>query len=90
VVKELGKLAGRNLGRCPPPHLRGRSKRPSSDCLSKTQVCAKAKANVYGLRPAQCRKVKGGSSFLKKLPTEAPVNGSSNYNCSMVAKFLVG
>ena len=61
MVKELGKLAGRNFGRCPPPIYRGRSERFSSDCLTKTQVYAKAKAYVYGLKPAQCRKVNCGS-----------------------------
>jgi hypothetical protein len=30
----------------------------SRDCLSKTQVCANTKVDVYGLTPAQCRKVK--------------------------------
>ena len=29
-----------------------------SDCLSKTQVYAKSKDDVYGLTPARCRKVK--------------------------------
>ena len=29
-----------------------------SDCLPKTQVHAKAKAAVYALTPARCRKVK--------------------------------
>jgi len=31
----------------------------SSDCLPKTQVSANAKADILGLTPAQCRKVKG-------------------------------
>ena len=30
----------------------------SSDCLAKTQVCAKSKDDVYGLTPARCWKVK--------------------------------
>ena len=30
----------------------------ASDCLAKTQVCAKSKDDVYGLTPAQCWKVK--------------------------------
>jgi hypothetical protein len=30
-----------------------------SDCLPKTQVCAKPKGDVYGLTPAQCQKVNG-------------------------------
>ena len=29
-----------------------------SDCLAKTQVCAKARADVYELTPARCWKVK--------------------------------
>ena len=29
-----------------------------SNCLAKTQVCAKPKGEVYGLTPARCRKVK--------------------------------
>jgi len=28
---------------------------PLSDCLSKTQVRAKVKTDVYGLTPAQCQ-----------------------------------
>ena len=47
----------RNLG------IRGASEmRPqrigSSNCLAKTQVCAKARADVYELTPARCWKVK--------------------------------
>ena len=30
-----------------------------SNCLPKTQVCAKPQGEVYGLTPARCRKVKG-------------------------------
>ena len=33
--------------------------RVPSNCLPKTQVYAKLKGDVYGLTPAQCRKVKG-------------------------------
>ena len=33
-------------------------RRVSSNCLPKTQVYAKLKGDVYGLTPAQCRKVK--------------------------------
>ena len=71
--------------------LMGFNKRLQSDCLPKTQVCANSKEEVYRLRPAQCRKVNcGGESDLSdKPPIEAPVNGSSNYNCSMVAQSLV-
>ena len=47
----------RNFGR------RGASvRRPQrigpSNCLAKTQVCAKPKGEVYGLTPARCWKVK--------------------------------
>jgi hypothetical protein len=56
------------------------------DCLPKTQVCANSKEDVYGLKPAQCRKVNGVgvTTSVVMLAKEAPVNGSSNYNCSMV------
>ena len=30
-----------------------------SNCLAKTQVCAKPEGEVYGLTPARCWKVKG-------------------------------
>ena len=39
-----------------------------SDCLSKTQVCAKSKDDVYGLTPAQCRKVKGMCASIEPKP----------------------
>ncbi len=46
---------------------------------------------VWGLTPAQCRKVKEvGQRAILKLATEAPVNGGRNYNGPKVAKFLVG
>ena len=61
-----------------------------SDCLSKTQVCAKSRDEVYGLTPAQCRKVKEVGDLMTGEPaTEAPVNGGRNYNGPKVAKFLV-
>ena len=61
------------------------------DCLPKTQVHANQQWEVYGLTPARCWKVKGsGYSFMKKLRTQAPVNGGRNYNGPKVAKFLVG
>ena len=46
MVKELGKKAGRNLWEMPYHVHHGHSKRVLSDCLSKTQVPAKAKADV--------------------------------------------
>ncbi len=59
--------------------------------LPKTQVSANSKEDVWGLTPAQCRKVKEvGQGFALKLTTEAPVNGGRNYNGPKVAKFLVG
>ena len=62
-----------------------------SDCLLKTQDCAKTQVDVYSLTPARCRKVKGtGYPFGEKLRTEAPVNGGRNYDGPKVAKFLVG
>ena len=62
-----------------------------SDCLPKTQVSAKSNDEVWGLTPAQCRKVKEvGQGATLKLATEAPVNGGRNYNGPKVAKFLVG
>ena len=62
-----------------------------SNCLAKTQVYAKPKGEVYGLTPAQCRKVKEVGDLMTGEPaTEAPVNGGRNYNGPKVAKFLVG
>ena len=50
IAKELGKLAGRNFGRCPAREARksgvGRSERLLTDCLTKTQVSAKPKGKV--------------------------------------------
>ena len=60
-----------------------------SDCLSKTQVYAKAKAKVYGLMPVRCRKVKEGADSFDEALTEAPVNDGFNYKSPKVAKFLV-
>ena len=60
-----------------------------SDCLAKTQVCAKARADVYELTPARCWKVKRSCQATKQR-IEAPVNGGRNYNGPKVAKFLVG
>ena len=51
------------------------------------------KVDVYRMTPARCRKVKEGGYFsfgIKKLTTEAPVNGGRNYDGPKVAKFLVG
>src|SRR6266700_1584370 len=64
-VKELGKLTPYLWKKGSPSSclvvthkgVRGTQERGSSDCLAKTQVSAKAKAEVYGLTPAQCRKV---------------------------------
>ena len=84
--KEFGKIAGRKLARCPTPSNRGYNKRLFVDCLPKTQVCAKPKGKVYGLKPAQCWKVncEDESPSGDRSSREAPVNGSSNYkqNCS--------
>ena len=46
-------LEGRDIRRGNRPQLR-----VPSNCLPKTQVYAKLKGDVYGLTPAQCRKVK--------------------------------
>jgi len=40
--------------------------RGSSNWLTKPQVCAKSQDDVYGLTPAQCRKVKGSGSAQAK------------------------
>ncbi len=69
----------------------GRSEEIQATVLPKTQVSANSKEDVWGLTPAQCRKVKEvGQGFALKLTTEAPVNGGRNYNGPKVAKFLVG
>ncbi|KAD5961253.1 hypothetical protein E3N88_12726 [Mikania micrantha] len=47
--------------------------------------------HVWGLKPAQCRKVKEvGDLMTGERATEAPVNDGRNYNGPKVAKFLVG
>ena len=38
--------------------IKGPQRKTSPDCLPKTQVRAKAQADVYGLMPGQCQKVK--------------------------------
>jgi len=70
----------------------GRSERPSGDCLSKTQLRAKPKGDVYGVTLVRCWNVNGGSGIAQAVlrTPEAPVNDGSNYNCLKVAKFLVG
>ncbi len=69
----------------------GRSEEIQATVYQKTQVSANSKEDVWGLTPAQCRKVKEvGQGFALKLTTEAPVNGGRNYNGPKVAKFLVG
>ncbi len=55
ILKELGKKTTRNLGRWVAPQLRGGTESLLVDCLPKTQVRAKAKADVYGLTLVQCR-----------------------------------
>lgn len=65
----------------------GCNKRVLAGCLPKTQVCAKAKAKVYRLRPAQRRKVKETCSrFNRGRGTEAPMSGGLNYKDPMVEK----
>ena len=39
-----------------------------SNCLAKTQVCAKSKDDVYGLTPARCWKVKGRCASIELKP----------------------
>ena len=38
------------------------------NCLSKTQLYAKSKDDVYGVTPARCRKVKRGSESPESKP----------------------
>ena len=47
--------------------IKGPQRKTSPDCLPKTQVRAKAQADVYGLMPGQCQKVKRtwATSFFK-------------------------
>ena len=61
------------------------------DCLSKTQLCANSKEDVYRVTLVQCRNVNGGGGMSQDvlLTPEAPVNDGNNYNCPKVAKFLV-
>nr|VDD26359.1 unnamed protein product [Brassica rapa] len=57
----------------------------------KARTTFKKKDHVWGLTPAQCRKVKEVGDLMTGEPaTEAPVNGGRNYNGPKVAKFLVG
>ena len=41
-----------------------------SNCLPKTQVCAKSKDDVYELTPARCWKVKRDVQALNRSPSE--------------------
>jgi len=52
------------------------------DCLSKTQLCANSKEDVYGVTLVQCRNVNGGGDVSQDvlLTPEAPVNDGDNYN----------
>ena len=47
----------RNFGKRDAP-VRGPQRIGPSNCLAKTQVCAKPEGEVYGLTPARCWKVK--------------------------------
>ena len=62
------------------------------DCLSKTQLCANSKEDVYRVTLVRCWNVNGSGDMAQAvLPMpEAPVNDGSNYNCLKVAKYLVG
>ena len=73
--------------------MKGPQEMGPGDCLPKTQLYAKAQAEVYGVRPGQCWKVKvRGYPPVRgeKLRAEAPVNAGRNYNGPKVAKFLAG
>ena len=61
-----------------------------SDCLSKTQLRANSKEDVYGVTLVRCRNVNPGGDLtsVELLTGEAPVNDGNNYNCPKVAKFL--
>jgi hypothetical protein len=69
----------------------GRSEEIQATVYQKHRSPQSHKDAVWGLTPAQCRKVKEvGQGATLKLATEAPVNGGRNYNGPKVAKFLVG
>ena len=52
---------------------RGRpQKRGPGDCLPKTQRHANARAEVYGVTPARCRKVKGSCQARAEAPNRSP------------------
>ena len=72
--------------------MHGRSERLSADCLSKTQLRAKPKGDVYGVTLVRCWNVNGCTGMEQSVlgKPEAPVNDGSNYNCLKVAKYLVG
>ena len=55
ILKELGKKTIRNFGRWVALRKQGGTESLLVDCLPKTQVRAKAKAEVYGLTLVQCR-----------------------------------
>ena len=68
----------------------------AKDCLAtvyqKHRSLQTLKEEVKGLKSAQCRKIKGicPLHLCNGRRTEVPVNGSSNSNCSTVAKSFVG
>ena len=49
-------------------YARGPQRKSPCDCLSKTQVCANTKVDVYGLTPAQCWKVKWSGASCEMKP----------------------
>ena len=49
-------------------HLDVYKRQGPSNCLAKTQVCAKSKDDVYGLTPARCWKVKGTCASIEPKP----------------------
>ena len=48
--------------------LSGGAEKKAGRLFNKKQVCAKGKPNVYGLTPAQCRKVKGSGASRELKP----------------------
>ena len=91
-LKELGNKTGRKFARCPGQLNAGLQQKIANRLFIKnTGPC---KREICGIRADACpvpvSEEEGFPDLSGQLRIQAPVNGSSNYNCSTVAKFLVG
>ena len=73
-----------------PPHKGGHNDQARATVYQEHKSPQSHKTMYGGLTPTQCQKVKEvGDLMTGESATKAQVNGSHNYNCPKVAKFLV-